>query len=323
MWAAIGGHREVVELLVSKGANVSLVDKYDINILHSACIGGHVEVVKYVLSQNMLDINGRVRCERTPVLLAAENGKKDMVEFLVGKGANLKTLDGKDNNILHCACRGGDIELVKYILSLDMYNIDTEQSGLSAVMIAAKWGHKEVVELLVQLGASLSKIASSKDNILHLPCYRGHLDVMKYLLSLNVWDINKKGWNFRTPVMTAAARGHKEVVELLVKHGAVLTFKERSGNNILYLASNSGNVDLVKYVISLNAVDINSRGWRNKTALMEAGGKGFKAVVELLVNHGADVSLKDEGGKNLRYYARGSREIMAYLKSLRNLKNLR
>ncbi|XP_046543258.1 ankyrin repeat domain-containing protein 50-like [Haliotis rubra] len=287
-------------------------------------MGGDIEVVKYVLSQNMLDTNGRAWCKRTPVLMAAESGNKDMVDLLVGKGAYLEQRDGGNNNILHCACRGGDIELVKYILSLDMYNIETRNGdSYTPLLIAARWGNKEVVELLVQLGASLSKIAYSGDNILHMPCYRGHLDVMKYLLSLNVGGINKKGWYFRTPVMTAAARGHKEVVELLVKHGAVLTFKERSGNNILYLASNSGNLDLVEYVISLNVVDINSRGWRNKTALMKAGGNGFKAVVELLVTNGADVSLKDERGKNLRYYARGSREIMAYLKSVRNLKHQR
>ncbi|XP_048242813.1 ankyrin repeat domain-containing protein 2-like [Haliotis rufescens] len=57
MWAARGGHTEVVELLVKEGANVSLVDKYGNIILHLAFRGGNMETVEFVLSLNVVDID--------------------------------------------------------------------------------------------------------------------------------------------------------------------------------------------------------------------------------------------------------------------------
>ncbi|XP_071097954.1 uncharacterized protein [Haliotis cracherodii] len=59
MWAAHGGNREVVELLVSEGADVSLMDMYGYNLFHLACLGGNVETVTFVRSLNGVDIDAR------------------------------------------------------------------------------------------------------------------------------------------------------------------------------------------------------------------------------------------------------------------------
>lgn len=43
VWAAYGWHREVLELLVNKGAAVSMVDSGGSNLSFWACLGGHVD----------------------------------------------------------------------------------------------------------------------------------------------------------------------------------------------------------------------------------------------------------------------------------------
>ncbi|XP_046570765.1 ankyrin repeat domain-containing protein 50-like, partial [Haliotis rubra] len=274
MRAAGKGHREVVKLLVSKGANISLVDRFDINTLHSACLGGDVEVVKYVLSQNMLDINSRVQCGRTAVMLAAEHGHKDVVELLVDKEASVSLVDETGDNVLHCACRGGDVEVVKYILSKNRVDIDRRGSKkMTPIMVARHCGHKEVVELLVSKTADGSLKYYNHKTMLHSACWEGNMEVVKYVLSQNIVDINSRRWK-KTPVMVAADRGHTELVEVLVENGAKLSLVCDDGSNILHLACKGGHLEMVKYVLSLNAVDINSRGWKKKTSVMIAGGVG-------------------------------------------------
>ncbi|XP_067676259.1 protein fem-1 homolog C-like [Haliotis asinina] len=157
------------------------------------------------------------------------------------------------------------------------------------VMAAAEHGHRKMVELLVKHGANLLLSDIRGNNILHCACTAGHFDIVKYLLSLNSVDINSRGMEKRTPVMVAGQHGHRKVVELLVKHGANLLLSDIRGNNILHCACTAGHFDIVKYLLSLNSVDINSRGMEKRTPVMVAGQHGHKKVVELLVKHGADL----------------------------------
>ncbi|XP_046548424.1 fibronectin type 3 and ankyrin repeat domains protein 1-like [Haliotis rubra] len=159
IWAALKGYREVVELLVTKGANVKLTDRFGINILHSACLGGDVDVVKYFHSHDMADIDSRAQCKRTPMMLAAENGHKEVVELLVGEGADMSLVDKQHDNIFNCAIRGGHVKVMKHIVSQNKVGINSRGwKKKTPVMVAAEMGGKDVVEFLMELGADLSLV---------------------------------------------------------------------------------------------------------------------------------------------------------------------
>ncbi|XP_046365631.2 ankyrin repeat domain-containing protein 17-like [Haliotis rufescens] len=314
MLAAGKGHRELVELLARKRANVSLVNRLDNNILHSACLGGDVEVVMYVLSQDIVNNNGRVWCGTTPVMLAEENGHRVVVELLVNEGADVTHVDKKSHNLLHCASRGGHVELVKYVLSLGMLSINSRGwKNFTPVLLAAEKGHKEVVELLVSKGADVSLVYDGGNNILCLASREGHEEMVKYVMDMV--SINSRCWNKMTPVMLAAEKGHKDVVELLVSKGADVSLSDKRGNNLLHFASRGGQVEVVKYVLSLGRLSINSRGWKKMTPVMLAAEKGHKEVVEVLVSKGANVSLVYDGGNNILCLAsrKGHEEVVKYV----------
>ncbi|XP_048252515.1 ankyrin repeat and KH domain-containing protein 1-like [Haliotis rufescens] len=221
MPAARWGHSNVVKLLVSKGADVSLVDKDGDNILRLACMGGHLETVEFVLSLNVVDINSRGGGSRTPVMTAAEWRHRDVVELLVSKGADVSLVDVNGDNILHWACWAGHLATVKFVLSLNVVDINSRGGGSrTPVMRAALRRHRDVVELLVSKGADVSLVDEDGDNTLHLACYRGHLETVKFVLSLNVVDIDARNNSGRTAADVARRRGHTPVLDLLVSHGA-------------------------------------------------------------------------------------------------------
>ncbi|XP_048250653.1 serine/threonine-protein phosphatase 6 regulatory ankyrin repeat subunit B-like, partial [Haliotis rufescens] len=300
MEGAEKGHRQVFDLLVREGADVSLVDDNGSNILHVACLGGHVDIVKYVLSQKVSDMNGRGQYGRTPLMVAAEKGHRQVFDLLVREGADVSLVDDDGNNILHMACIGGHVDMVKYVLSQRVADINSRgQYGRTPLMVAAEKGHRQVFDLLVRGGADVSLVGVDRKNILHVACLGGHVDMVKYVLSQKVADMNGRGTYGRTPVMMAAEKGHRQVCDLLVREGADVSLVGVDRNNILHMACLGGHVDIVKYVLSKKVADINSRGQYWRTPLMMAAEKGHRQVFDLLVREGADVSLVDDDRNNI------------------------
>ncbi|XP_071111894.1 serine/threonine-protein phosphatase 6 regulatory ankyrin repeat subunit A-like [Haliotis cracherodii] len=304
MMAAEKGHRQVFDLLVTQGADVSLVDDNRNNILHVACLGGHTDMVKYVLSQKVADINSRGQYGRTPMMMSAEKGHRQVFDLLVIQGADVSLVDDNRNNFLHVACLGGHVDMVKYVLSQQVADINNRgQYGRTPMMIAAQKGHRQVFDLLVTQGAEVFLVDDNRNNILHVACLGGHVDMVKYVLSQKVADINSRGKYGRTPMMMAAEKGHRQVFDLLMTQGADVSLVDDNRNDILHVACLGGHVDMVKYVLSQKVADINSRGQYGRTPLMATAEKGHRQVFDLLVTQGADVSLVDENRNNILHVA--------------------
>ncbi|XP_048247737.1 uncharacterized protein LOC124119968 [Haliotis rufescens] len=257
--------------------------------LYHASWAGDLEEVKQLLTTPGVDINSRGEWSQTPVMKAAYKGHRDVVKLLVSEGADVSLVDEVGGNTLHCACMRGDVETVKYVLSLHVVDINSRGGrSWTPVMWAAYKGHREVVELLVSEGADVSLVSDRGYNTLHLACLGGDMETVKYVLSLNVVDINSRGGSSLTPVMEAAEEGHRDVVELLVSEGADVSLVDMVGNNILHLACMGGDVETVKYVLSLHVVDIDARNISGETAADMARFWGHQRVVlELLVSRGA------------------------------------
>ncbi|XP_046580888.1 kinase D-interacting substrate of 220 kDa-like [Haliotis rubra] len=289
MEAALSRHRDVVKLLVRKGADISLVDEVGYNILHLACQGGDVETVKLVLSLDMLAVNSRALKNRTPGMLAAREGHRDLVEFLVSKGEDVSLVDEYGNNMLHYACTKGDIETVKYILSLNVVDINSRGwNSRTPVIDAASGGNRDVVNLLVANGSDVSLVDVDGNNILYYASVSGDMETVKYILSLNIVDINSRGWNGRTPLMEAANLGNSDVVNLLVSNGADVSLVDDDGVNVLHMAcEEEGDIEILKSVLSSNLVDINVRDGSGQTAADVARFWGHQEMLDLLLSYDA------------------------------------
>ena len=95
-WATRKGHKDVVQLLLDRGADPNKANEDGGTQLHSAASGGHIAVVQLLLDRGA-DPNKADIWEWTPLHRAVEYGRKDVVQLLLDRGANpnLENRNGK------------------------------------------------------------------------------------------------------------------------------------------------------------------------------------------------------------------------------------
>ncbi|XP_046567500.1 integrin-linked protein kinase homolog pat-4-like [Haliotis rubra] len=151
--AARWRHRDVVEFLVNEGADLSLVDQFHNNVLHGACIGGDVQIVSYLLSRDVLDINSKGHNGKTSLMLAAIHKHSGVVDLLLLEGADMSPVDNSGNNVLHCACLGGNVMVVQHLLSRGRAGIYARnKGGKTAADLARDKGFGRINDLLASFG---------------------------------------------------------------------------------------------------------------------------------------------------------------------------
>ncbi|MEN8201090.1 MAG: ankyrin repeat domain-containing protein [Bacteroidota bacterium] len=122
-----------------------------------------------------------------------------------------------------------------------------------------------------------------------------------------------------TALMFAAFNGHSEVVLMLLDQGAALDRRDMMGRTALLYASTGPFPETVKILLDKGAKPNVVDSDEHFSPLMHAAAEGNLAVVKVLVEYGADLSLKDVDGDDAESFARqaGHQQVADYLHSLR------
>ena len=122
-------------------------------------------------------------------------------------------------------------------------------------------------------------------------------------------DINIRDDRKDNPFLYAGAEGLLDILRLAIAAGADTRLTNRFGGTALIPAAERGHVAIVEELLTHSNVDvnhINNLGW---TALLEAivlsdGGLPHQQIVQLLIAHGADVTIPDQDGVTPLQHAR-------------------
>ncbi len=79
------GFKDIVELLIAKGADVNAKDTWNWTALHSA-VYGHKDIVELLITEGA-NVNARDGADRTPLFYAKDEGNTEIVELLRKHGA--------------------------------------------------------------------------------------------------------------------------------------------------------------------------------------------------------------------------------------------
>jgi ankyrin repeat protein len=100
--AARQGHRGIVELLIEAGTDVNTRDSVGKSTLHDAALVGHKEIVKLLIKKGA-DLNAKSGYYGTPLHVASSIGHKEIAVLLIANGADLNVQDGFGRTPLNSA----------------------------------------------------------------------------------------------------------------------------------------------------------------------------------------------------------------------------
>ncbi|XP_063817725.1 poly [ADP-ribose] polymerase tankyrase-2 isoform X1 [Pseudophryne corroboree] len=305
------GHYEVTELLVKHGACVNAMDLWQFTPLHEAASKNRVEVCSLLLSYgadpNMLNCHNK-----SAIDLAPTPQLKEQLSY-----------EFKGHSLL-LAAREADAARIKKHLSMEIVNFKHPQTHETALHFAASSPYpkrKQVCELLLRKGANVSEKTKDFLTPLHIASGKGHNDVVEVLVKHEA-KVNALDNLGQTCLHRAAHCGHLQTCRLLLNSGCDpaivslqgftalqmgnesvqqllqegLTFSNTDADRQLLEAAKAGDLDIVKKLCNAQMVNCRDVEGRQSTPLHFAAGYNRVAVVEYLLQHGADVHAKDKGG---------------------------
>lgn len=149
--ASACGKLEAVCLLLEKGAKSLITGQLGRNPLHAAAQCGHAAIIEKLLFHGAGMIDSKDNDGSSPLRLATTSGKREAVQFLLDAGADLSVnLKNRfDTSLLHAAAKGGDVEIIKTMLSRGLDANSKDSDGRTPLMIAELNGKTEAVAFLL------------------------------------------------------------------------------------------------------------------------------------------------------------------------------
>ncbi|OQR91972.1 hypothetical protein THRCLA_08832 [Thraustotheca clavata] len=185
-------------------------------------------------------------------LKAVGNGDIDKVEKLFD---NIHFQNKKGESALHVAIAEGQLEMLEFLVNHGAnVNLQDKKAAFTPIMLALAqqpMNYLDMIEIMMKQQPDLTIKDKSGQTALHLAAQFGKADsvalLLKTKMNLDIPDAKSK----MTPLITAAGRGHFDVVQLLVQKGHSLNAVDNQGNSALHWACMSQCEDAAAIITML------------------------------------------------------------------------
>ncbi|OAA65142.1 Ankyrin repeat-containing domain protein [Akanthomyces lecanii RCEF 1005] len=233
-----------------------------------------------------------------PLHLAAITGSRDAAAYLVEQGANLDAATDDEEVTAFWLAAGLKSPAMMRLLHSKGSDIDHgDEDGITPLHLSSMRGNEEIVECLLDLGASIHAKArfAEDDTALAKAARAGKIEVCRLLLEKGS-DINYRNRKGRTPLHIATFEDNQALVEFLLQRGAKVDLTEdRYSRTPLLMAAHRGNISLVR-LLHTKGGDINHADRDGQTALHRAALITDLELAQYLLKHNADVHKQDSRG---------------------------
>ncbi len=217
------GNADMVALLLKYRANANVVSTYGTTPLHYAC---QAKIAALLIDYGA-NVNDPGRADVTPLYAASYRGDKGVMQVLLSRKADPNKQNKKGSAPLH---------------------------------VAANRGHRDVVKLLIANGADVGIQDANGWTALHHAAYHRRAGAAEALLA-NHAEVNALTHQGSTPLHLAVRDGkeasdvveHRDIVAVLVAHGADPDKSNGDGLTPLVIASRRCAVSDVKLLLAAGA----------------------------------------------------------------------
>ncbi|TPX36279.1 hypothetical protein SmJEL517_g01648 [Synchytrium microbalum] len=336
-YASEAGHHEIVQELLESGADANIIDAIYWSGLHYASRNGHLKAVQ-ILIEHGANVNSRGKSEwkgplfkhwsATPLCLASEYGRKDIVQYLLDKGAIVQPDDNLWSPLMYAAV-GGHLDIARVLIQGGAQVNVVSSVVFSPLLLAAHYNRYEMISFLLEQGANVEMgrvaptplLVESTDPVnmprvspLYWASGDGDSRTMKLLLDHKA-NVNFVNYNSIGPVSAwyqaihrAAVWDSEEAITELCRKGAVVNHLGKSsaemyeGLHAMHLAALNGGIHATRTLLDLGA-DIEARSYQGETPLIVAARALHSCMCRFLTIRGANVNATGPQGDTVLHVA--------------------
>ena len=320
MMAASENEVEIVKYLLSQGADVNLISQGWTALIEAADEGSWASM--RLLLKAGAEVNYYASLSSpTAITMAASEGYLDCLKLLLANGADINGI-GKSVPPLHIAAEEGKDDIIDFLISKKVKINHKDADGRTALMYAASEGKIHAVKKLIAAGGDISIVDQSgytakdyaeAEEAYEILDYLGQTTNTNFNINSNInTNIN---FNNNSTIHEATQNGLIEKVQRMVEQGTDVNTRDDYGRTPLHIASAQNHTIDMRVLIELGA-DVNAQDGQNRTPLMYAAADGKKGAAVLLVSERANVDIKDADGMRALEWAGsgGNSDLINFLR---------
>ncbi|WP_353285417.1 ankyrin repeat domain-containing protein [Wolbachia endosymbiont (group A) of Beris morrisii] len=306
--------------------------------LFKAAKSGNIDDVENLLNkEEKAQVNAENEFEETPLHLAAQNGHKDVVEFLFSKGAKVDAKSDGLSTPLHFAAKSRykDTEkIVKFLLDKGADVNAQNDAGETPLHLILKKADLDIdrdkfYTLLDKKGINVNLTDENKDTPLHLFLKKEAMEIRElgHLLRVESINVNLQNIDRKTPLHLVIEKSNwntlphvswsrEMMVDILIEMEAIVDAVDKYERTPLHWAAVYGRKEIVEALINAEAI-VDAVDKYERTPLHWAAVYGRKEIVEALINAEANVGAQDKYGKT-PFNLTTDEEIKTLLKAAEN-----
>ena len=189
-----------------------------------------------------------------------------------------------------------DLSAIERLVTAGVDVNRTNGDGMTALMVACAERDESLRRLLVKRGARVNAANDRGGTPLMYSATVGDLEAVEFLLARGAL-VNARATNGWTALTLAAARGFDQVATVLLAHGADPNVRDIYGWTPLMRAVEHERLAVVQVLLGLDRVNLDVQNENGHTALHHAALDGLTDIARMLVERGADVTLRDHAGR--------------------------
>ncbi|EDP94874.1 ankyrin repeat domain-containing protein [Kordia algicida OT-1] len=296
---------EIIEYFTSNGLSIKSTDAHGNGIFNYAAKGGNITFLKSLVDKG-IDYRKISKNNENAIIFASRGLRRktnslSTFKYLVSLGisANITTNEG-ETPLHSLASKSKDIATFKFFIGEGVDANQVNKDGNTALLIAAYRNEETIVQYLISNTKNSNHQNKEGRSALANAVYRNSPEIVALLLKNNadVTVVDKEGHNLGYYLLknfeSQKQDNFDKKLAMLQAKGFNLTKPQANGNTLYHLAIDNENLDLIKYIKSLN-VNVNQKNKEGITPLHLAVMKAKNTkIIKYLLSIGADKSQKTD-----------------------------